>query len=55
MNWDCLIIAAAVAASLAYLVRLRSRRKGSRNACGSSACGCCPQASVKHHGIPYDD
>ena len=57
MHWDYPIIAAAIAASPAYLAQQRVLRKYARNSCGfsSSGCACCPQASAKHHGARNDD
>ena len=57
MNWDWLIIAAAIAASLAYLARRYALRRYARKSCGSSssACACCPHASMQHHGVLNDN
>jgi hypothetical protein len=53
MNWDYLIIAVAIAASLAYLARRRFLRKHAHNACVASSCACCPRASA--NGTRNDD
>ena len=52
MNWDYLIIAAAIAASLAYLARRHLLRNNGRCACGASSsdCACCSHASAKPYG-----
>jgi len=57
MNWDYLIIAAAIAASLAYLIRRYALRSHARRACGSSSsdCACCPQAAAKSSARTYND
>ena len=57
MNWDYLIIAAAIAVSLAYLIRRKVSRKPMHDACASSStnCACCPLASAKAHGVRDDD
>ena len=56
MNWDYIIIATAIAASLAYLARRRALQKRMRAACGcaSSDCACCTRISAKHHGFHHD-
>jgi hypothetical protein len=53
MNWDCLIIAAAIAASLTYLALRCALKKHARNVCGSSSsgCACRLRASEKRHGV----
>jgi ferrous iron transport protein A len=53
MNWDYILIATAIAASLLYLVWQRALRKRVRRACGSSSaeCACCSNVSTKHQGL----
>ena len=53
MNWDYLMIASAIAASLAYLARRRFLQKHTRNACDASSCVCCTRASA--NGTRNDD
>jgi hypothetical protein len=53
MNWDYLIIAAAIAASLTYLALRRAQLKGTNNVCGSSSCARCRQSPL-HHGTRND-